>query len=257
MGKNVMPRVAALLDVMQISEVVEIVSADTFKRPIYAGNAIQTVQSSDAKKIITVRTSSFQAAGEGGSASVESVDAAADGGPFQLRSRTGSAHSEPARTDLCHSIHSLSGGRSRGSAPRKKFVRALMLPIADKLGCGGWGLPAPPSMRAMRRTTGRVRPRPARSSRLTSTFAVGISGAHPASRRHEGFQGHSSPSTRTRKRRPPSSRVADYGLVGDLFTLLPELEKGVLMHEWGALWNQSYRRDARCWAGPYLHHDAT
>ena len=76
-GKNVMPRVAALLDVMQISEIVEVVAPDTFKRPIYAGNAIQTVQSTDAKRVITVRTASFQAAPEGGSAPVETVNAAA------------------------------------------------------------------------------------------------------------------------------------------------------------------------------------
>ena len=80
MGKNVLPRVAALLDVMQLSEIVEVVSADTFKRPIYAGNAIQTVQSTDPKKVITVRTASFQAAGAGGSAPVESVNAAANPG---------------------------------------------------------------------------------------------------------------------------------------------------------------------------------
>jgi len=76
MAKNVMPRVAALLDVMQISDILEVVSADTFKRPIYAGNAIQTVQSTDAKRVITVRTATFQPAGEGGSASVETVSAA-------------------------------------------------------------------------------------------------------------------------------------------------------------------------------------
>src|SRR5207344_2053309 len=79
-GKNVMPRVAALLDVAQVSEIVEVVSPDTFKRPIYAGNAIQTVQSSDAKKVITVRTASFQAAPEGGSAAVETVAAAGNPG---------------------------------------------------------------------------------------------------------------------------------------------------------------------------------
>ena len=78
MGKNVMPRVAALLDVMQVSEIIEVVSADTFKRPIYAGNAIQTVQSTDPKKVVTVRTASFQAAHEGGSASVETIQAAED-----------------------------------------------------------------------------------------------------------------------------------------------------------------------------------
>src|ERR1043165_2433021 len=79
-GKNVMPRVAALLDVMQISDITKVVAPDTFERPIYAGNAIQTVKSSDAKKVITVRTSTFQATGEGGSASVENATAAADPG---------------------------------------------------------------------------------------------------------------------------------------------------------------------------------
>src|SRR5216683_2200471 len=79
-GKNVMPRVAALLDVMQISEITKVVSPDTFERPIYAGNAIQTVKSTDAKKVITVRTSTFPATGEGGSASVENVTVAADPG---------------------------------------------------------------------------------------------------------------------------------------------------------------------------------
>src|SRR5262245_50607849 len=79
-GKNIMPRVAALLDVMQISDIVKVVAADTFERPIYAGNAIQTVKSKDAKKVVTVRTSTFQATGEGGSATVESAGAAADPG---------------------------------------------------------------------------------------------------------------------------------------------------------------------------------
>src|SRR5471032_3304518 len=79
-GKNVMPRVAALLDVMQISEIIKVIAPDTFERPIYAGNAIQTVKSSDAKKVITVRTSTFQATGEGGSASVDNVEPAADPG---------------------------------------------------------------------------------------------------------------------------------------------------------------------------------
>ena len=94
-GKNVMPRVAALLDVMQISDIIKVVAPDTFERPIYAGNAIQTVKSIDAKKVITVRTSTFQATGEGGSAPVENAAAAADPGAVvassarSCRSRTG------------------------------------------------------------------------------------------------------------------------------------------------------------------------
>ena len=86
-GKNVMPRVAALLDVMQVSDVSKVIAPDTFERPIYAGNAIQTVKSKDAKKVITVRTSTFQATGEGGSAPVEAVAAAADPGDFVVRRR--------------------------------------------------------------------------------------------------------------------------------------------------------------------------
>src|SRR5690606_11927461 len=109
MGKNVMPRVAALLDVMQISEIIEVVSPDTFKRPIYAGNAIQTVQSSDPKKVITVRTASFSAAGEGGSATVETVSAAADPG---LSSFVENKLSESDRPDLTSAKIIISGGRA-------------------------------------------------------------------------------------------------------------------------------------------------
>ena len=111
MGKNVMPRVAALLDVMQISEVVEIVSADTFKRPIYAGNAIQTVQSSDAKKIITVRTSSFQAAGRGRLGECRERGCGRRWGPFQLRPENRIAHSERPELTLPRSS-SRAGARS-------------------------------------------------------------------------------------------------------------------------------------------------
>ena len=86
-GKNVMPRVAALLDVMQVSDIIKVVSPDTFERPIYAGNAIQTVQATDAKKVITVRTAAFPAAGEGGSAAIETVNAAEDPGIRASRAR--------------------------------------------------------------------------------------------------------------------------------------------------------------------------
>ena len=114
-GKNVMPRVAALLDVMQISDVTKVVSADTFERPIYAGNAIQTVKSSDAKKVITVRTSTFQASGAGGSASVETATAAADPG---LSTFVGEAAFEigPARIDVGKNHHLR---RPRHAKPRQ------------------------------------------------------------------------------------------------------------------------------------------
>ena len=114
-GKNVMPRVAALLDVMQISDVTKVVSADTFERPIYAGNAIQTVKSSDPKKVITVRTSTFQATGAGGSASVETAAAAARSGPLDIRRRT-AFEIGPARIDLGKNHHFR---RSRHAKPRK------------------------------------------------------------------------------------------------------------------------------------------
>src|SRR5690606_28946193 len=112
-GKNVAPRVAALLDVMQVSEIVEVVSSDTFKRPIYAGNAIQTVQSSDAKKVITVRTASFSAAGDGGAAAVETVAAAADPG---LSAFVENKLSESDRPELTSARIIISGGRALGSS---------------------------------------------------------------------------------------------------------------------------------------------
>jgi Electron transfer flavoprotein, alpha subunit len=112
-GKNVMPRVAALLDVMQISDITKVVSPDTFERPIYAGNAIQTVKSSDVKKVITVRTSTFQAAGTGGSASLENVAAAADPNLSSFRRRR-IVEIRPARADLGKNHHLR---RSRNAKP--------------------------------------------------------------------------------------------------------------------------------------------
>ncbi|KSV88753.1 electron transfer flavoprotein subunit beta, partial [Sinorhizobium fredii USDA 205] len=112
-GKNVLPRVAALLDVAQVSEIIEVVSADTFKRPIYAGNAIQTVQTSEAKRVITVRTASFAAAAEGGSAPVETISAAANPG---LSSHVSDALSSSDRPELTSAKIIISGGRALGSS---------------------------------------------------------------------------------------------------------------------------------------------
>ena len=161
-GKNVMPRVAALLDVMQISEITKVVSPDTFERPIYAGNAIQTVKSTDAKKVITVRTSTFPAAGEGGSASVENVAAAADPG---LSSFVGEELSKSDRPELTSAKIIISGGRAMQS--RENFTKYIE-PVADKLGAA-WARRARRSMPAMRRTTGRSA-RPAKSWRRISTL---------------------------------------------------------------------------------------
>src|SRR5215213_6664677 len=108
-GKNVMPRVAALLDVMQISDITKVVAPDTFERPIYAGNAIQTVKSSDAKKVITVRTSTFPATGEGGSAPIEDAAAAADPG---ISSFVGEELSKSERPELTSAKIIISGGRA-------------------------------------------------------------------------------------------------------------------------------------------------
>lgn len=127
-GKNVLPRVAALLDVAQISEIVAVMSPDTFKRPIYAGNAIQTVQSTDATKVITVRTASFASAGNGGSATIERVDAASDPA---LSAFVENRLSESDRPDLSAAKIIVSGGRALGSA--EEFEQ-IILPLADKLG---------------------------------------------------------------------------------------------------------------------------
>src|SRR5580765_5834643 len=127
-AKNVMPRVAALLDVMQISEITKVIGPDTFERPIYAGNAIQTVKSKDAKKVITVRTSTFQATGEGGSASVENATAAADPG---VSSFVGEELSKSERPELTSAKIIISGGRAMQS--RENFAKYIE-PVADKLG---------------------------------------------------------------------------------------------------------------------------
>ncbi|MDZ5454925.1 electron transfer flavoprotein subunit alpha/FixB family protein, partial [Labrys sp. ZIDIC5] len=126
--KNVLPRVAALLDVMQISDIVKVVSADTFERPIYAGNAIQTVTSADAKKVITVRTASFAATGEGGSAAVEPAAAAADPG---LSTFKGEELAKSDRPELASAKIIISGGRAM--ANRENFATYIE-PVADKLG---------------------------------------------------------------------------------------------------------------------------
>ena len=213
MAKNVMPRVAALLDVMQISEITEVVSADTFKRPIYAGNAIQTVQSSDAKKVITVRTASFQPAGEGGSASVETISAADNPGLSTFVENRIAASDRP---ELTSAKIIISGGRALGS--KEKFEE-VMLPVADKLGAAVGASRAAvdagyaPNDWQVGQTGKVVAPE--------LYIAVGISGAiqHLA-----GMKDSKVIVAINKDEEAPIFQVADYGLVADLYQALPELD---------------------------------
>jgi electron transfer flavoprotein alpha subunit len=211
-GKNFMPRAAALLDVMQISEVIKVESPDTFQRPIYAGNAIETVQSSDKKKVMTVRTASFQAVGAGGNAPIEQVGAADDPG---ISSFTGEELSKSDRPELTAARIIISGGRALGS--KENFAKYIE-PIADKLGAAVGASRAAvdagyaPNDWQVGQTGKVVAPE--------LYLAIGISGAiqHLA-----GMKDSKVIVAINKDEEAPIFQVADYGLVADLFQALPEL----------------------------------
>ncbi|UDQ91070.1 electron transfer flavoprotein subunit alpha/FixB family protein [Xanthobacter autotrophicus] len=216
-AKNVLPRVAALLDVMQVSDIIKVISPDTFERPIYAGNAIQTVKSNDAKKVVTVRTASFAATPEGGAAAIEAVGAASDPALSTFVEESIAASDRP---ELTAAKIIVSGGRAVGS--REKFAE-LIEPLADALGAAVGASRAAvdagyaPNDWQVGQTGKVVAPE--------LYVALGISGAiqHLA-----GMKDSKVIVAVNKDEEAPIFQVADYGLVGDINTVIPELKAEIV-----------------------------
>jgi electron transfer flavoprotein alpha subunit len=212
-GKNILPRVAAKLDTPQISEILKVAGPDTFERPIYAGNAIQTVQAPAGRKVITVRATAFKAAGEGGGAQVEKIAAAADPGTASF---AGEALSKSERPELTSAKIVVSGGRGLGSAENFKLVEKVADRLHAAVGASRAAVDAGyvPNDYQVGQTGKVVAP--------DLYLAIGISGAiqHLA-----GMKDSKVIAAINKDEEAPIFQVADFGLVADLFQALPEMDQ--------------------------------
>jgi len=212
-GKNILPRVAARLDTPQVSEILKVISPDTFERPIYAGNAIETLQAPEGKKIITVRATAFKAAAESGSATVEKISAASDPG---LSTFAGEALSKSERPELTSAKIIVSGGRGLGSGENFKLLDSIADKLHAAVGASRAAVDAGyvPNDYQVGQTGKVVAP--------DLYIAVGISGAiqHLA-----GMKDSRVIVAINKDEEAPIFSVADYGLVADLFKALPEIDE--------------------------------